>query len=173
MTLRDSIQVILKWVGGGTKLNLSKTPNADRDILKAIVLKLQKRVEAGAGTLLVKVNLLRTVRTTGAKCCSGGKTRHHGVSRSTDKEQPTDMNDIIALHTTSYNTSYLPLPVLTASKSVTHRAAAHVSLTVPIVLNVPDMWIRDEDNLLIQTIANTIPLNDYNPIRILSGVRLQ
>ena len=48
-------------------------------------------------------------------------------------------------------------------KNVTHRAAAHVSLPVSTVLNVPDMWSRDEDNLLLQTIANTIPLNDYNP----------
>ena len=112
------------------------------------------------------------------------------------------MNDITDLHTTSYNTSYLPLPALTGSircpdsdrcdttgvpvppsrrsapvisrfcptlgwlhlvKGVTHRAAAHVALPVPFVLNVPDMWIRDEDNLLMQTIANTIPLNDYTP----------
>jgi hypothetical protein len=58
VTLRDSIQVILKWVGGGTKLNLSKTPNADRDILKAIVLKLQKRVEAGAGTFISQGQLV-------------------------------------------------------------------------------------------------------------------
>jgi hypothetical protein len=25
------------------------------------------------------------------------------------------------------------------------------------------MWIRDEDNLLLQTIVNTMSLNDYNP----------
>ena len=130
--------------------------------------------------------------------------RHGGVSRSMAKEQPDDMNDITALHTTSYNTSYLPLPALATSihcpasdrcdttgvpvppprrsdpaisrfcptlgwlhlvKSVTHRAAAHVALAAPIVLNVPDMWSRDEDNLLLQTIANTIPLNDYNPTK--------
>ena len=34
------------------------------------------------------------------------------MSRSTAKEQPADMNDITVLVTTSYNTSYLPLPVL-------------------------------------------------------------
>ncbi len=37
----------------------------------------------------------------------------HGVVRSTAKEQPADMNDmndITFLDTTSYNTSYLPLP---------------------------------------------------------------
>ena len=38
-----------------------------------------------------------------------------------------------------------------------------VTLAVPIVLNVPDMWVRVEDNLLPQTIVPTIPLNDYNP----------
>ena len=43
-------------------------------------------------------------------------------------------------------------------KRVTHRAAAHVALTAPIVFNVPDMWSRDDDNLLLQTIASTIPL---------------
>ena len=48
-------------------------------------------------------------------------------------------------------------------KSVTHRTVAHVALAAPIVLNVPNMWNRDEDNLLLQTMANTIPLNDYNP----------
>ena len=31
--------------------------------------------------------------------------------------------------------------------SVTHWAAEHVALPAPIVLKVPDMWIRDEDNL--------------------------
>ena len=40
-------------------------------------------------------------------------------------------------------------------KSVSHRSAAHVALAAPIVFNVPDMWSRDEDNLLLQTIANT------------------
>ena len=48
-------------------------------------------------------------------------------------------------------------------KSVTHRAAAHVAFAAPIVLNAPDMWSRDEDNHLLLTVANTIPLNDYNP----------
>jgi hypothetical protein len=40
-----------------TKLNLSKSPDAD--ILKTIILKLQKRVEAGAATLLIKVKAHR------------------------------------------------------------------------------------------------------------------
>ena len=39
-----SLQGIHKWTGGGAKLNLSKSPDAD--VLKAIVSKLQKRVEA-------------------------------------------------------------------------------------------------------------------------------
>ena len=34
-------------------------------------------------------------------------------------------------------------------KIVTHRADTDVALTDPIVLNVPDMWIRDVDNLLL------------------------
>jgi hypothetical protein len=41
-------------------------------------------------------------------------------------------------------------------KRVTHQAVPHVALVVPIVLNVPDMWIRDEDNLLLETIPNTV-----------------
>ena len=48
-----SLQAIRKWVGGGAKLNLHKPPDAD--VLKEIVLKLQKRIEAGAATLLLKV----------------------------------------------------------------------------------------------------------------------
>jgi hypothetical protein len=48
-----SLQAIHKWIGGGAKLNFSRSPDAD--VLKTIVLKLQKRVEAGATTLLIKV----------------------------------------------------------------------------------------------------------------------
>ena len=47
-----TLQAIHKWIGGGAKLNLSRSPDAD--VLKAIILKLQKRVEAGATTLLLK-----------------------------------------------------------------------------------------------------------------------
>ena len=50
-------QTINKWIGGGAKLSLAKT--ADADILKAIVIKLQKRVQAKAGTLLLKVKAHR------------------------------------------------------------------------------------------------------------------
>ena len=53
---------------------------------------------------------------------------------------------------------------MVVSRQTYHTSGiVHVSLGDPIVLNVPDMWIRDEDNLLMQTIANTIPLNDYTP----------
>jgi ribonuclease HI len=48
-----SLQVIHKWIGCGANLNLSKSP--DTDILNPIILKLQKRVEAGISTLLIKV----------------------------------------------------------------------------------------------------------------------
>ena len=48
-----TLQAIHRWIGGGAKLNLSRSPDAD--VLKAIILKLQKRVEAGATTLLIKV----------------------------------------------------------------------------------------------------------------------
>ena len=44
-------------IGGGANLNLSRSPGAD--VLKAIILKLQKRVEAGATTLLIKVKAHR------------------------------------------------------------------------------------------------------------------
>lgn len=52
-----SLQTIHKWIGCGAKLNLSKSP--DTDILKVIILKLQKRVETGAATLLIKVKAHR------------------------------------------------------------------------------------------------------------------
>ena len=48
-----SLQTIHKWIDCETKLNLSKTPEAD--VLKDIILKLKKRVEEGATTLLIKV----------------------------------------------------------------------------------------------------------------------
>ena len=44
-------------IGGGAKLNLSRSPGAD--VLKVIILKLQKRVETGATTLLIKVKAHR------------------------------------------------------------------------------------------------------------------
>ena len=52
-----SLQAIHKWIGCGARLNLSKSPDAD--ILKDIILKLQKRVEAGVVTLLIKVKVHR------------------------------------------------------------------------------------------------------------------
>ena len=52
-----SLQSIHKWIGCGTKLNLSKSP--DTDILKVFVLKLQKRVEAGVTILLIEVKTHR------------------------------------------------------------------------------------------------------------------
>ena len=48
-----TLQDIHKWIGGGAKLNLSRS--TDADVLKTIILKLQKRVEAGSTTLLIKV----------------------------------------------------------------------------------------------------------------------
>ena len=52
-----TVQVINKWIGGGSKLSLAKT--ADADILKTIIIKLQKRVQANSGTLLLKVKAHR------------------------------------------------------------------------------------------------------------------
>jgi hypothetical protein len=52
-----TLQAINKWIGGGSKLSLAKT--ADADILKAIVIKLQKRVQAKSGTVLLKVKTHR------------------------------------------------------------------------------------------------------------------
>jgi hypothetical protein len=51
------LQTIHRWIGCGAKLNLSKSPDAD--VLKRIIIKLQKRVLAGAATLLVKVKAHR------------------------------------------------------------------------------------------------------------------
>jgi hypothetical protein len=47
------LQVIHRWIGCEEKLNLSKSPDAD--VLKKIIIKLQKRVLAGTVTLVVKV----------------------------------------------------------------------------------------------------------------------
>jgi ribonuclease HI len=47
------LQVIHRWIGYGAKLNLFKSPDAD--VLKNIIIKLQKSVLVGAVTLLVKV----------------------------------------------------------------------------------------------------------------------
>jgi len=52
-----TLQVINKWIGGGVKLSLAKT--ADADMLKVIIIKLQKRVQAKTGTLLLKVKAHR------------------------------------------------------------------------------------------------------------------
>ena len=53
----ESLQVIHKWIGGGVKLNLSKS--TDVDVLKVIILKLQRRVDVGATTLMIKVKTHR------------------------------------------------------------------------------------------------------------------
>jgi ribonuclease HI len=52
-----TLQAINKWIGGGAKLSLAKT--ADADILRAIIVKLQQRVKAKAATLLIKVKAHR------------------------------------------------------------------------------------------------------------------
>ena len=51
------LQAIHRWIGCGAKLNLSKS--TDADVLKKIIIKLQKRVLAGSATLLVKVKVHR------------------------------------------------------------------------------------------------------------------
>jgi hypothetical protein len=59
LTLTDNetiLQVIHRWIGCGAKLN-SKSP--DVDVLKKIIIKLQKRVQVGAVTLLVEVKTHR------------------------------------------------------------------------------------------------------------------
>jgi ribonuclease HI len=52
-----TLQAINKWIGGGAKLSLAKT--ADADVLRAIFVKLQQRVKAKAATLLIKVKAHR------------------------------------------------------------------------------------------------------------------
>ena len=52
-----TLQVINKWIGGGAKLSLARSP--DGEILKAIIIKLQRRAKAGAATLLIKVKAHR------------------------------------------------------------------------------------------------------------------
>ena len=54
----STLQAInLKWIGGGTKLSLVKT--TDADVLRVIIVKLQQRVKARAVTLLIKVKTHR------------------------------------------------------------------------------------------------------------------
>ena len=53
----ESLQAIHKWIGCGAKMNLSKSTN--EDVLKAMTLKLQRRVDVGATTLLIKVKVHR------------------------------------------------------------------------------------------------------------------
>ena len=48
-----TLQAINKWIGGGAKLSLAKT--ADADVLRVIIVKLQQRVKAKTATLLIKV----------------------------------------------------------------------------------------------------------------------
>ena len=52
-----TLQSIHKWIGGGAKLNLSRSP--ETDVLKTIILKLEQRVKTGATTLLIKVKAHR------------------------------------------------------------------------------------------------------------------
>ena len=52
-----TLQAINKWIGSGAKLSLTRSP--DGDVLKSIILKLQKRVKADAETLLIKVKAHR------------------------------------------------------------------------------------------------------------------
>ena len=78
-----SLQDIHKWICCGAKLNLSKSPDAD--VLKASILKLQRRVDAGATTLLIKVK----------QSPPGGpfkrRSRHQGRTRPPKRVQRNDM----------------------------------------------------------------------------------
>jgi ribonuclease HI len=81
------LQAIHRWIGCGAKLNLSKSP--DVDVLKKIIIKLQRRVLAGAATLLVKVKTHRgdslneeaDIRT---------EMGHHKEIKETGWNDPTD-----------------------------------------------------------------------------------
>ena len=53
----DTRQTIHKWIRGGAKLSLPRSP--DGDVLKVIIVKLQKRVKVGSVTLLIKVKVHR------------------------------------------------------------------------------------------------------------------
>jgi ribonuclease HI len=52
-----TLQTIHKWIGGGSKLNLSRS--TDTDVLKDIILKLEQRVPVGTTTLMIKVKVHR------------------------------------------------------------------------------------------------------------------
>ncbi len=47
----NTLQDINKWIGGGAQLSLVKT--VDTDILRVMVIKLQKRVQSKTATLLI------------------------------------------------------------------------------------------------------------------------
>ena len=47
-----TLQPINKWIGGGAKLTLVRSP--DGDVLKTIIIKLQRRVKTVTSTLLIK-----------------------------------------------------------------------------------------------------------------------
>ena len=54
---QTTLQTINKWIGGGAKLRLTRSP--DGDVLKDIIIKLQRRVKTGTVTLLIKVKVHR------------------------------------------------------------------------------------------------------------------
>ncbi len=56
-----TLQAINKWIGGGAKLSLAKT--SDADVLRPIIVKLQQRVKAKAATLLIKGPMTSTFTT--------------------------------------------------------------------------------------------------------------
>jgi hypothetical protein len=51
--IEATLQAINKWIGGGAKLSLVKT--VDADILRVIIVKLQQRVKVKTATRLIKV----------------------------------------------------------------------------------------------------------------------
>jgi ribonuclease HI len=78
-----TLQAVNKWIGGGAKLNLAKT--ADADVLKAIIVKLQQRVKAKSATLLVKVKAHR-----GCPLNEEADIRAEMGRRKSDKEKTWD-----------------------------------------------------------------------------------
>ncbi len=90
-----SLQAIHKWIGCGAKLNLSKSPDAD--VLKAIILKLRRRVDAGATTLLIKVKAHRGDRNfirQKAGEIESFKTLEVGALKWCKEHIPRDGNDL-------------------------------------------------------------------------------
>ena len=99
------LQAIHRWIGYGAKLNLSKSPDAD--VLKKNILKLQKRVQAGAATLLVTVKAHRG-DPLNEEADIRAEMRHHNLKNKRGQmEQPNQQHSIPMGSRTNYEIDHM------------------------------------------------------------------